>query len=1056
MDNMTPAVKAAAPPASTGPALRDRKGNVYQPAVSPRLKVLLLVIFGAVAVLGTSGVYLVSITFLNWWKSPRTYTNQFTLWMFLIHVAIGVVIVLPFLLFGLTHYASARKRKNRLAVKLGLALFATGIVVCFSGLALIQLEGLPQLITGTWSRNLVYWLHIIVPVGAVGLYLWHRHAGPDIQWQWGYAWAGGVILFVGGMGIMHAQDPRQWNAVGSKEGLAYFYPSRARTVDGNFIPEKVLMADQYCLKCHADIYNQHIHSAHKFSSFNNPLYKFSIKETRAVSMKEDGNTKRSRWCAGCHDTVPFFSGQFDDPNYDIDNHPTAHAGLTCTTCHAITNINSTVGNADYTIEEPIHYPFAFSENPVLQWINNQMVKAKPDFHKKTFLKPFHRTTEFCSTCHKVSLPMEVTHYKEWNRGQNHHDPFLLSGVSGGNARAFYYPPVAKERCAECHMPLTESRDFGARDFDNSGTRKVHNHLFPGANTGLEELLALQPTTANFKADPEGFRKAEAAHADFLKNKQLRIDLFGLREGGSIDGTLLPIRPDLPRLKPGETYLLDTVVRTLGVGHLFSQGTVDSNEIFVDVEMRSGGKVIGRNGGLSGPDDTGTVDEWSHFINVLMLDRNGNRINRRNPQDIFTPLYNHQIPPGAAHVVHYEFQVPEGLKAPVEIRARVRYRKFDFEYMTLVHGGADKVPKLPIVDLCQDTVTLPVEGVAVEVPEQKSPIEPAWQRWNDYGIGYFLTSNADPKKPGLLQAVQAFDELIKRYPNDKAALANGTLNLARSYEHNGELPKASEMLAKIKADPEVAAKAPPWTVAWFNGLINAQNGHLDEAIKLYREILDPEKQDRARKFHFNTDYVVRNELGVALYKRSQQEEDYSAEQQRFLKQAVEEFERTLDLDAENLDAHYWLAQTYSRLSVSLRGGATFMNDPELADLERFAAQFFDPAAPRNERWKAGDNLAVGVEIFSARPPDLKQPKLPFLWDSIRQARKVFRDDPDPDMRETAAYVLGKLHLAAHAVYKPDDNAKDSTTKKYRETHPAANNAAKALTVYPLQRPGAPGL
>ena len=30
----------------------------------------------------------------------------------------------------------------------------------------------------------------------------------------------------------------------------------------------------------------------------------------------------------------------------------------------------------------------------------------------------------------------------------------------------------------------------------------------------------------------------------------------------------------------------------------------------------------------------------------MLDRDGNRIDRRNPQDIFMPLYNHQIPPGA--------------------------------------------------------------------------------------------------------------------------------------------------------------------------------------------------------------------------------------------------------------------------------------------------------------------------------------------------------------------------------------------------------------------------
>jgi tetratricopeptide (TPR) repeat protein len=1037
---------AAAPAPPT--ALRDRKGNVYQPAVSPRLKVLLLLIFVAFATLGATGAYLASISFLNWLRDPIVYTNYAYLCLFLVHVGLGVAMVLPFVAFGIIHYLSARRRRNRLAVKLGVAVFAAGLVICLTGLALIQLEGMPQLPTRTIQRGAVYWLHVLAPLAAVGLYLWHRHAGPDIKWKYGYAWLAGVALFVLGMGALHFYNPRSWNVQGSKEGLAYFYPSRARTVGGNFIPEKVLMNDAYCLKCHKDAYQGWFHSAHHFSSFNNPAYKFSVKETRKVSLENDGNTKRSRWCAGCHDTVPFFSGKFDDPDYDIDNDPTAHAGLTCTTCHAITNVNSTVGNADYTIEEPLHYPFAFSDNPALQWVNNQLVKAKPDFHKKTFLKPFHKTADFCSTCHKVSLPMEVTHYKEWNRGQNHHDPFLLSGVSGGNARAFYYPPTAKGNCAECHMPGKESNDFASRDLDGDGKRKIHDHLFPGGNTGLPWMLTREERA---KDHADGLRAAEERQADFLKNKQLRIDLFALREGGNIDGKLLgPIRPELPKLKPGETYLLDVVVRTLGVGHVFPQGTADSNEIWVDVEVKSGGKVIARSGALKGEDETGAVDEWSHFINALVLDRNGNRINRRNPQDIFTPLYDHQIPPGAAHVVHYEFQVPQGLSAPVEFRVRVRYRKFDYEYMSLIYKELGRpVPKLPIVDLCEDRVTLPVEGVAADVPAQKSPIEPAWQRWNDYGIGYFLTADADPKRPGLLQAVQAFEELVKRYPEDKAALANGYLNLARAFERNGELVRASAMLKKIKDDE---LPAPPWTVAWFNGVIDAQNGHLDEATKLFREILDPQKQDDKRSFHFNTDYVVRNELGVTLYKRSQQEDDGSPAQKRLLEEAIREFNRTLELDAENLDAHYWLAQSYSRLGES----AEPLAEEPPATLGRLAEVFFDDKTPAGMRKTAAAELGRALEAFSAKPPNLKEPKLPFVLDSIRKARKVFKDDPDPEVRTAAAHVLGRLHLAAHAVYKPDDNAKDTTTKKYREAHPAANNAAKALVVYPLQRGGAPGL
>jgi len=144
-------------------------------------------------------------------------------------------------------------------------------------------------------------------------------------------------------------------------------------------------------------------------------------------------------------------------------------------------------------------------------------------HKKTFLKDFHKTAEFCSTCHKVGLPKELNNYKEFLRGQNHYDTYLLSGVSGHGARSFYYPPEAKSNCSQCHMPLAASGDFGARPFDKngkpnpSGALSIHNHLFPAANTGLTWL--------------KDFPDAIKAHQEFLKDV-VRIDLFGIREGGT--------------------------------------------------------------------------------------------------------------------------------------------------------------------------------------------------------------------------------------------------------------------------------------------------------------------------------------------------------------------------------------------------------------------------------------------------------------------------------------------------------------------------------------------
>src|SRR5207245_9441283 len=69
----------------------------------------------------------------------------------------------------------------------------------------------------------------------------------------------------------------------------------------------------------------------------------------------------------------------------------------------------------------------------------------------------------------------------------------------------------------CHMPLTPSGDFGSKDFDGSGVRKIHAHTFPAANTGLPFLLAQDSPEKAAHAD--GFRHAVKLHAYFLQDRK---------------------------------------------------------------------------------------------------------------------------------------------------------------------------------------------------------------------------------------------------------------------------------------------------------------------------------------------------------------------------------------------------------------------------------------------------------------------------------------------------------------------------------------------------------
>lgn len=1040
---------------------RRKKPAPYEPAIGPSLKVVLLFLFLCMALLGITGVYLQALRIFEG-VTAQTYTKQFTLWMFLAHIAVGVVVTVPFLAFGAVHWWTARNRPNKVAVNLGIGLFTAGIVVVVSGLALIQLSGLPQLQTGSVARWVVYGLHAAVPVLMVILYVKHRQAGPRIQWRWGYGWAAIVVVFVGGMVYWHAQDPRKWGSAGPRDGEKYFEPSKARTATGDFIPAQALMMDEYCLNCHADIYQQHQHSAHRFSSFNNPLYRFSVNETRKVGIERDHNPQASRWCAGCHDTVPFFSGAFDDPKFDDEHHPTAKAGLTCVTCHAITNVNSTMGNADYTIEEPEQYPFAYSDNSLLQWVNHQLIKAKPDFHKKTFLKPLHKSangdmaSEFCSTCHKVSIPVELNHYKEFLRGQNHYDTFLLSGVSGHGARSFYYPPVAKNNCANCHMPLQPSSDFGSRDFDGSGIRKGHSHAFVGANSAIPWLMSLDPKNAT---DASAFRDAATAHEEFLKGgdpqgQKLRIDLFGVKMGPGIDAELIaPLRPKLPALEPGKTYLIEVVVRTVNIGHPFTQGTVDSNEVWVDFTAKSGDRIIGRSGALSGPDDTGALDEWAHRLNVLMLDKDGNRINRRNPQDIFTPLYNHQIPPGAGQVVHYKLTVPPDVTRPIDIDVRLRYRKFDDEYMRLVYDKGP-VPKLPIVDICQDHITLPVVGVAEKVPEQTSPIKPElqWQRWNDYGIGCLIEGGPGSKKGELRQAEQAFKQLLDL---PKPAPGHGHLNLVRVYLDEGRLKEAVDMLNESAKDPPPY----PWVHAWLSGEVNLENAgtraEFDKAIASFEAVFAPTSETAEKHFDFGKDYVVINRLGTALFQRAQKEREIGA-RAPFLRRAIEQFSRALALDKENVDTHYGLMQCYKDLGqprddIEVTGALT----TDEASLLALSATVGDAKQPLASRLTAADRLAASLAKLAEEPETPNEPKRFRFEKLIRDLSPVFLQTDDKDFSAAVANALAQAHRVAHSVFKVDENATGRATSKYREVHPAANHAAEAVVIYPTDRPARPG-
>jgi len=918
----------------------------FAPPVGPKLKVVLQLAFGSVALLVANSAYLSAVTFLGW-ATGTSRENHFYLSMVLGHLGLGLAIVVPAIAFVVGHLVATRHRANALAKRLGWGIVVASAATLVTGLLLLRPDvGTDAVeVRDPARRAIVYWAHVTAPLVAAWFFLLHRLAGRPIRWKAGAAWGAVAALAALATAGLHGIDPRP-DPRRPQDSAAYFEPSLARTASGGFIPADHLMSNEYCLECHADTYASWAHSAHAFSSFNNPLYAFSVREARRVAFEKDGSVHDARFCAGCHDPVPFFSGAFedarwDDPDYDAAADPLGRASITCVSCHSIVSVNGTRGNADYTIEDPPHYPFAASDSPFLRGISDLLVKAKPGFHKATFLKPFHSTAEFCSTCHKVSIPESVNDYR-WLRGQDHYGSFLRSGVSGHGIEAWRYPERAEADCNGCHMVPVASGDFGAKRREDvlDGELSIRSHLFPAANVAVPALLDL----------PE--RETVLREVERFLEGSMRVDLVAIRDGDRIDDPVVaPLRPEVPALEPGRRYLLDAIVRAVRVGHHFTQGTADSNEPWLEVTARIGERVVGRSGGL-GPD--GEVDPWSKFLNVYMLDRDGNRIDRRNVPDIFVPLYDRQVPPGSAELTQYLLTVPPDAAGTLTVEIALRYRKFDATYLKRAFGP-ERRNDLPILTLATDAIEFPI----APAPDRTDATAPgaARERRYDHAIGLFRTAEA--KGRGLLrQAEDAFRRLADE------GYAEGFLGLARTGLREGRLEDAAEAL---RAAAACEPPADPWSLAWFGGLVEKQQGNLDAAIASFVSLVEtPWPEARARGFDFARDVRVRNELAETLLERARGERGEGAGPRRAerLRAAREQVEASLAIDGEQAVAHYLLGQV--RRAEGDEAGAL----AAFADHERYRID--DNARDRavalaRRRDPAADAAAEAVAIFDlARP------------------------------------------------------------------------------------------
>jgi hypothetical protein len=131
---------------------RPPAARVLKPVIGPRLRGLLAVAFTLFGLLAVNSFYLASVTVLEE-LSGDLYQDFFYQIMFLLHLVLGLLIVVPGVVFGALHLRNAWPRPNYRAVRAGLALYVTVLLMLISGLALTRFDFFSLKDPGcTWRR----------------------------------------------------------------------------------------------------------------------------------------------------------------------------------------------------------------------------------------------------------------------------------------------------------------------------------------------------------------------------------------------------------------------------------------------------------------------------------------------------------------------------------------------------------------------------------------------------------------------------------------------------------------------------------------------------------------------------------------------------------------------------------------------------------------------------------------------------------------------------------------------------------------------------------------
>ena len=467
-------------------------------------------------------------------------------------------------------------------------------------------------------------------------------------------------------------------------GASPFAPSLARTRNNEFIRKRDIAGSMACIGCHQASGEQWLASAHRHAA-DDPTY------VRNVNLlQKSKGLSATRYCEGCHSPVALLTGQLTAGGQ--------HAGVTgtvanlegvgCMSCHGIRSLTSAEGVASYHFTPRSDYLFEHSNNSVLSFINEQLIKLRPALHKRELLPDVQKTSQYCGACHSQSMDKSMNNWG-WVKMQDEYQAWATSKFNLAKDPRFVHPQ--NKQCQDCHMEKIAGEDMAA---DSEG--KINSHYFVGANVmlarhfGNDELYDLtvdflQQDKINLTIEPPE-DKLSRQNSLYVTSDQRAVQNY-------------PVA-----LYRGNKAKITVLVSNQGVGHNFPGGAIDLNEAWIDFDIYDGaGQLVFSRGALK---ENGELDPLATVYKEVAVDRFGKEVWRHDLFNMVGRSYVNVIPAGSTDIVNFEFDIPDWATSPLTISATLKIRMLNQKYHDWVNEQ-EEVKENPVVDVARDAIKVPL-------------------------------------------------------------------------------------------------------------------------------------------------------------------------------------------------------------------------------------------------------------------------------------------------------------------------------------------------------------